>query len=71
MTPKPNHLTTGIDIRSASFSHFLAKIMQKFTGRASVEKAWAISTDPLISDVEVKFTGNGSKTEITATNHVE
>ncbi len=25
----------------------------------------------LISDVEIKFTGNESKTEITATNHVE
>jgi len=45
MTPKPNHLTTGIDIRSGSFSHFLAKIMQKFIGKASVEKAWAIFTD--------------------------
>jgi len=32
MTPKPNDLTTGIDIRFGSFSHFLAKKMQKFTG---------------------------------------
>ena len=33
--------------------------------------AFTLDADPLISDVEVKFRGNESKTEITATNHVE
>ena len=32
---------------------------------------FTLDADPLISDVEVKFTGDESKTEITATNHVE
>lgn len=33
--------------------------------------AFTLDADPLISDVEVKFTGDESKTEIIATNHVE
>ena len=33
--------------------------------------AFTLDAYPLISDVEVKFTGDESKTEITATNHVE
>jgi len=32
---------------------------------------FTLDADPLISDVEVKFTGDESKTEITATIHVE
>jgi len=32
--------------------------------------AFTLDADPLISDVEVKFRGDESKTEMTATNHV-